>query len=269
MDWILPANVNIYNHRESFKKFGAIDWKQSAKYEVGDRIFIYATKPLQQIKYVCEVVEVNIPRNEAIVDKEFWVNEEDYDELSDKKFAKLILLKEFPDDFEPLIFSSLQEKGLKGTIQGVRRLENKGEILNLYNHIMHYANMPQIEISEISEIMNSDVTSVVVEGERKKYYTYKYERNSKLRDKAIEIHGCDCKACGFDFEKKYGALGEGYIEVHHVKPLYLIEEPVEVNPVTDLIPLCANCHRMMHRSKNKIMILDELKGILKDNEPNN
>lgn len=268
MDWILPANVNIYNHRGAFKKFGKIDWKQSANYSVGDRIFIYATKPLQQIKYICEVVDVGISRDKATNDREFWVDPNDYSDLSDKKFSRLVLLKEFPDNFEPLSFSALKDKGLEGNIQGVRRLENTMEGSNLYAHIMNYVNLDQIEISEMSEIITSDLTSIVTEGEKKKYFTYKYERNPKLREKAIEIHGCYCKACGFDFEENYGVLGKGYIEVHHVKPLYSLEKPVEVNPKNDLIPLCANCHRMMHRSKSDILALSDLQEVIKNSLEN-
>ena len=52
--------------------------------------------------------------------------------------------------------------------------------------------------------------------------------------------------CGFDFEQKYGELGKGYIEVHNIKPLATLEQEVFVNLETDLICVCANCHRMLH-----------------------
>ena len=54
--------------------------------------------------------------------------------------------------------------------------------------------------------------------------------------------------CGFDFEEKYGELGKGYIEVHHIKPLSEIDEEVVVNPETDLICVCSNCHRKIHNN---------------------
>ena len=49
------------------------------------------------------------------------------------------------------------------------------------------------------------------------------------------------------FEKTYGELGEGYIHVHHIKPLSEIEGAYEVDPVADLIPVCPNCHAMIHK----------------------
>ena len=91
------------------------------------------------------------------------------------------------------------------------------------------------------------------EGKRTVYYTTKYERSSKNRDAAIRMHGTKCMICGFDFEQKYGELGKGYIEVHHIKPLATLEQEVVVNPETDLICVCANCHRMLHRFKNYIV----------------
>lgn len=83
---------------------------------------------------------------------------------------------------------------------------------------------------------------------------------------AIRIHGTKCMICGFDFEEKYGELGKGYIEVHHIKPLANLDEEVVINPETDLIGVCSNCHKMLHRFKNYIISVDELKQIVEDNE---
>jgi 5-methylcytosine-specific restriction protein A len=51
------------------------------------------------------------------------------------------------------------------------------------------------------------------------------ERNKKLAAHAKRVHGHVCKACGFDFELKYGALGKGFIEAHHLTPLSILESP--------------------------------------------
>jgi 5-methylcytosine-specific restriction enzyme A len=50
--------------------------------------------------------------------------------------------------------------------------------------------------------------------------------------------------------------------VHHVKPLSTIKEEVEINPETDLVPVCANCHRMIHRRKDDVLTIEELKSIV-------
>ena len=48
-----------------------------------------------------------------------------------------------------------------------------------------------------------------------------------------------------NFEQVYGELGKDYIEVHHLHPVSQGER--QVNPIEDLIPLCSNCHSMIHR----------------------
>jgi len=53
--------------------------------------------------------------------------------------------------------------------------------------------------------------------------------------------------------------GRGFIEVHHMKPLSSIDEEVVVNPETNLVPLCSNCHRMLHRKQDGVFFVEELK----------
>ena len=52
------------------------------------------------------------------------------------------------------------------------------------------------------------------------------------------------------------------------RPVYQGKE-VEVNPETDLIVLCANCHRMVHRKKGMTLTIEELKEKIKKAAPNN
>jgi 5-methylcytosine-specific restriction protein A len=76
------------------------------------------------------------------------------------------------------------------------------------------------------------------------------ERNQALCKKAKEIHGYVCKACGFDFEARYGEIGKHYIEAHHIVPIATLEKTkVKLNPSTDFTVLCSNCHRIIHRIK--------------------
>lgn len=102
------------------------------------------------------------------------------------------------------------------------------------------------------------------EGRKLAKYTTKYERNPRNRADAIKIHGTKCMVCGFDFEKMYGEYGRYFIEVHHVKPLYGFEKEEVVNPLTDLVCLCSNCHRMIHRKRDAILSVEELKRIVEE-----
>lgn len=105
-----------------------------------------------------------------------------------------------------------------------------------------------------------------LEGKERVCYTTRYERDPKNRQDAIKIHGTVCQGCGFDFEKTYGEIGKGYIEVHHTKPLHKENGSIEVNPETDLICVCANCHRIIHRRKDKVLALKELQKLLLANK---
>jgi len=105
------------------------------------------------------------------------------------------------------------------------------------------------------------------EAERKKvqYLTTKYERSQKNRNAAIRIHGLSCYVCTFNFKNTYGDIGKDFIEVHHCVPLYNKDEIVSINPKTDLVCVCSNCHRMLHRKRDRILNPEELKSIMKNN----
>ena len=113
-------------------------------------------------------------------------------------------------------------------------------------------------------------TSYIVEdreeGKTRLCYATLYERDPRNRRDAKTIHGTVCQACGFDFEKTYGEIGKDYIEVHHIKPLSEGNGAVKVNAATDLICICSNCHRMIHRRKDAVLSLKELKKLLIENK---
>ena len=105
------------------------------------------------------------------------------------------------------------------------------------------------------EIVNPDQYT---EGAKKKIIVNSYERNPAARKKCIEIHGLNCAVCNINFEEVYGVIGKGFIHVHHVKPLSEIDNNYNVNPETDLVPVCPNCHAMLHR-KEYVISIESLK----------
>ncbi|MDJ0530571.1 MAG: HNH endonuclease, partial [Microcystis sp. M53600_WE12] len=70
-----------------------------------------------------------------------------------------------------------------------------------------------------------------------------------------------CFVCGFDFSKVYGELGDGFIHVHHLRPLSEIKQQYRVDPINDLRPVCPNCHAMIHRRTPPLSI-KELQEVL-------
>ena len=84
-----------------------------------------------------------------------------------------------------------------------------------------------------------------LEGKKHEESVTRYERDRANRKACIAHYGYVCQVCGMNFEQAYGDLGKDFIEVHHLHPVAQGER--QVNPVKDLIPLCSNCHSMIHR----------------------
>ncbi|EPD54168.1 hypothetical protein HMPREF1210_00153 [Paenisporosarcina sp. HGH0030] len=151
--------------------------------------------------------------------------------------------------------------------QAIKRLEHQEQDFSIVTQSLYRLNK---EINgTLNDILNSDIDSEKAEddsyykdGAVNFYYGKRYERNPENRKKAIEIHGLNCFACGFNFEEIYGERGKGFIEVHHVSLLSTLVEETIINPEKDLVPVCSNCHRMIHRKKDNVLTIDELKEIL-------
>lgn len=92
----------------------------------------------------------------------------------------------------------------------------------------------------------------------------RYERDPRLIAKkkaaAKAVGSLACEVCDFDFGERYGSHGEGFIEVHHVRPVHAMK-PGAKTRLTDLALLCSNCHRMAHRQRTPLTI-DEIKALL-------
>jgi len=102
------------------------------------------------------------------------------------------------------------------------------------------------------------IPETVTEGLKTTIVVNRYERDKSARSKCIEKWGIQCAVCNFDFERFYGAIGAGFIHVHHLKPISAVGKEYELDPVNDLRPLCPNCHAMVHR-RTPALSIDEVK----------
>lgn len=94
----------------------------------------------------------------------------------------------------------------------------------------------------------------------------KYERNAVARQKCLEYHGCRCVICNIDFGERYGDFAKGFIHVHHLTPLHIIGDAYIVDPQYDLVPVCPNCHAMIHKlDDGGKLTIEELKERLNSN----
>ncbi|MEE1072395.1 MAG: hypothetical protein U0L26_08420 [Cellulosilyticum sp.] len=84
---------------------------------------------------------------------------------------------------------------------------------------------------------------------------------ARIKKECLEYYGAICDICGFDFGYTYGEAYEDCIEVHNVNGT---DEEIkeDTHPVQDLIPVCCNCHRIIH-SQNPPISVEKMRKIVK------
>ncbi|MFI3171785.1 MAG: HNH endonuclease [Eubacteriales bacterium] len=145
--------------------------------------------------------------------------------------------------FEPITSDEIKhlDNNFKGFSQATINLSTKiqAKLLDLI------ASKQQYIIPD--EIINP---SKITEGAKKQIIVNAYERSSKARTLCIQKHGYQCAICGFDFGKFYGTQFEGKIHIHHKVPLHEIGQEYDIDSAHDLIPVCPNCHMILHAKSN-------------------
>ena len=128
-----------------------------------------------------------------------------------------------------------------------------------------YADIKRAERSH--NILPEEITDLgnYYEGAVKSISVNVYERNQRARKECINHYGYLCSICGFDFEEKYGEIGKKFIHIHHMVPISEIGKEYKLDPINDLLPLCPNCHSMVHRKQPPFSV-EEIKNFIKTNE---
>lgn len=103
---------------------------------------------------------------------------------------------------------------------------------------------------------------LLAEGSRCTVELDRFERSRAAREACIAAHGAVCSICGFDFGKAYGPRFSGIVQVHHIVPLSVVDSEHDVDPVTDLIPVCPNCHVALHSKPGGVYSPGELRDIM-------
>jgi 5-methylcytosine-specific restriction protein A len=165
-----------------------------------------------------------------------------------------------------------RENGLSG-------LQNA--LLSLSQHIEYYEEKSGAKVKSIRKIYNKyfkligdksvepiypdevDSNIKYAEGKTKKVIVNSFERNLIARKRCIEHYGLTCQVCSFSFKDKFGKIGKDFIHVHHKVDIALIGNEYSVDPIKDLIPVCPNCHSMLHKKKPAYSI-EELKNIINE-----
>jgi 5-methylcytosine-specific restriction protein A len=99
-----------------------------------------------------------------------------------------------------------------------------------------------------------ETIEIFKEGNVARVEVNRYERDLKARAACLAHWGSRCTVCDVDFGERYGRIGEGFIHVHHLRPLGAAGGGYSVNPLTDLRPVCPNCHAMLHQTSPPLSI---------------
>lgn len=111
---------------------------------------------------------------------------------------------------------------------------------------------------------NAEEQGAYSEGAQTRVEVTRYERNPHARRACIEHYGPACVVCGLNFEKRYGKLGRNFIHVHHLQSIAAVGQVTVVDPVTDLRPVCPNCHAMLHRKTPPLRIEELVAQMVRD-----
>lgn len=103
-----------------------------------------------------------------------------------------------------------------------------------------------LPVASPDEIMD-EPGMALMEGASTTITVNRYERDPVARRRCIEHFGLNSQVCNINFSLAFPGIGDGCIHVHHLIPLSEIGQSYQVDPIRDLIPVCPNCHAMIHR----------------------
>ncbi len=254
--WIVPSNDSTFRIGDAIAaQDGMADWRTD-KFSVGDIVFIYKTNPEKRIHYKMEVVKVKMIFDEAFEQEPFWTDKDQYYNGIISFYARLKLIEEYTDDI--LSLHHLHEHGYEGNPRSVRECKDEGLIeFLLHPHQMVNEDVYDVDYPEDDENL--------YEGALIKVMANKYERNQRARRECVAEKGYKCSVCGLDFEETYGEKGRNFIHVHHVVPISSIGKEYQLNVATDLVPVCPNCHYMLHRKDPPYTILELKEYLIEQN----
>ena len=134
--------------------------------------------------------------------------------------------------------------------------------------VMDWGNLAMgmcLSLLDIVPINDNKTFNGYKEGNKAQVLTTRYERNRFNRIICLEHYGYTCRICGFNFQQFYGDIGVDFIHVHHIIPVSKMGDDYLVDPINDLIPVCPNCHSMLHKT-NPPMDPDELRKCIEQNK---
>ena len=201
---------------------------------------------------------------------------------NDDKFSQKVRNLHAHNTFERYEYAKYIGPAKKGyieiTAKGQEHLAKYSDVLKyLLNNDFAYDDLTlnlQIIEKKKEKIKTFDGNVVIQEGLKKITEGTTYKRSKRLRDYAIASFmkegNLECNCCSFIFTSFYGkAIGQGFIEIHHIRPVfqYASDSILKTikNAMSNLMPVCSNCHRMIHRNWTKPLEIQTLIDAINSN----
>ncbi len=116
--WLISANEKFFRIIDWWKCHDHIYWHQSLNYCVGDLVYLYICSPIAQVRYLCEVEEINLETYDEAEEKPYLL-QPDMLSTSDKKYARFKLLSA-TENGSALSLAEMKNHGLNGApIRGI------------------------------------------------------------------------------------------------------------------------------------------------------
>jgi hypothetical protein len=252
---------NVYR----FSDFAVIKMLINRKWSVLKKQKNYAYLQCQSKIPIPFLLETKIPSKQTVIElaESYYI----------KKENVLDFIGEWPFSYEHDRNNDIIEHAYDLETKEVKKIRHRGELFSqlfigtFLWHIDLRIKNGEISYDEndrnILEIYNesSFIEYDLFEGKKYNLGLSKYERNKLARIECIKHYGAYCQICGFNFREKYGDVGEGMIHVHHLKPISQIRKEYKVDPIIDLIPICPNCHLLIH-SRYPIYSIEEIRELI-------
>lgn len=251
--WFYPQNGSLFLFEKALSAGnGTVDIHDSYGFSVGDKVYVFQASPDNSIKFELEVVETGIRFEDSNDEECFWKDQDSYyTNLYRTPYSRLKLIRKL--DNPEFTADNLKAHGLRSLISvDVLSEDTLAYILRPALDDTYGVDYPEDNDFYEGALMTVEVN--------------KYERSRTARDKCIALKGCRCAVCGIDFGEKYGPAGKGFIHVHHLVPISSIGKEYKLDPERDLVPVCPNCHYMLHRKPDGVYTVEELKAILAANQ---
>ena len=260
--WIIPVYATSFDYGRALNEgHDTMDWRMSSHpFEVGDEVWLAVKDPIVRLAVQLEITAIGLTDEDANDHPELWRDlAAYYDGMGRFRYARMKVIGEAQSLYYSL--EALQEHGLQGPLAGV--VEVKDERLLHFIHGEESADTITEQDSTYEVDYPADAN--LYEGAVVQVLANRYERNRKAREQCVATKGTRCAVCGMDFQDKYGDIGRDFIHVHHLVPISSIGKEYELNVERDLVPVCPNCHYMLHR-KNPPYTVEELRDKMYNNK---